>query len=208
MTEAGDVTPDRTNLLRTDCKQAAPANTVRDVQAPDIVSARYREQGRRLTPQRQLLFSLMYDNVTHPTAEALYDEASKRMPGISLRTVYQTLDELQEMGEVQLMHCDGGAVRFDPNVDEHHHAIDAATGQLFDVYVDNIDSLRAQLPAGFKVENVSIVFHGRLTGKSAGQATMSRTARPTNSKSPARQQTARAKSTSRTPRRASRGSTK
>lgn len=176
--------------------------------APDIVAARYREQGRRLTPQRQLLFSLMHDNATHPTAEALYDEASKRMPGISLRTVYQTLDELQEMGEVQLMRCDGGAVRFDSNVDEHHHAIDAVTGELFDVYVDNVDSLRAQLPAGFTVDNVSIVFHGRLAGQTASDATAVRAARRKNTKSPARQQTARAKSTKRSPRRASRGSTK
>lgn len=61
------------------------------------------------------------------------------------------------------------------------------------MYVDNIDSLRAQLPAGFEVQNVSIVFHGRLTRKT---------------KSPARQQTARAKSTKRAPRRTSRGSTK
>ena len=173
--------------------------------APDIVAAKYREQGRRLTPQRQMIFSLMHENVTHPTAEALFEEASKRMPGISLRTVYQTLDELEEMGEVQLMHCDGGAVRFDPNVDEHHHAIDAATGELFDVYVDNIDSLRAQLPAGFHVENVSIVFHGRVSGKQTGRTARSAS---TSTKSPERQQTARAKSTKRSPRRTSRGSNK
>ena len=174
--------------------------------APDIVAAKYREQGRRLTPQRQMIFSLMHENITHPTAEALYEEASKRMPGISLRTVYQTLDELEEMGEVQLMHCDGGAVRFDPNVDEHHHAIDAATGELFDVYVDNIDALRAQLPAGFEVDNVSIVFHGRVSGKSS-RTIQSRQA-TIRTKSPERQQTVRAKSTKRSPRRTSRGSNK
>ena len=174
--------------------------------APDIVATKYREQGRRLTPQRQLLFALMHDNVTHPTAEALFEEASKRMPGISLRTVYQTLDELNEMGEVQLMHCDGGAVRFDPNVEDHHHAMDAETGELYDVYVDNIDSLRAKLPAGFEVDNVSIVFHGRVAAKPASAS--KRAASPKNTKSPARQQTVRAKSTTRTPRRTSRGSTK
>ncbi len=202
------MTFDRTNLLRTTCKQALIANILFVVHAPELVAAKYREQGRRLTPQRQLLFSLMHDNVTHPTAEALFEEASKRMPGISLRTVYQTLDELEEMGEVQLMHCDGGAVRFDPNVDEHHHAIDADTGELFDVYVDNIDSLRAKLPAGFEVENVTIVFHGRVAGKPASTST-SRAARTNTSQvSSARQQTARAKSTTRTPRRTSRGSTK
>ena len=171
--------------------------------SPDVVAAKYKEQGRRLTPQRKLLFSLMHNNESHPTAEGLFEVASKRMPGISLRTVYQTLDELSEMGEIQLMHCDGGAVRFDPNVDEHHHAVCAETGELFDVYVDNIDSLRAQLPAGFEVQNVSIVFHGRLATSASG---VSRTSRSNTTKSPARQQTVRAKSTKRAPRRTSRGS--
>ncbi len=166
--------------------------------SPAEVAARYKEQGRRLTPQRQLLFSLMHNNASHPTAEGLHEVASKRMPGISLRTVYQTLDELSDMGEIQLMHGDGGALRFDSNVDEHHHAVCAETGELFDVYVDNIESLRAQLPAGFEVQNVSIVFHGRLAKKKS----------QTTTKSPARQQTARAKTTKRSPRRTSRGSTK
>ena len=173
--------------------------------SPEIVAVKYKEQGRRLTPQRKLLFQLMHNNETHPTAEGLFEEASKRMPGISLRTVYQTLDELSEMGEIQLMHCDGGAVRFDPNVDEHHHAVCAETGELFDVYVDNIDALRAQLPAGFQVQNVSIVFHGRVANTSAIGA---RSTRAVTTKSPARQQTVRAKSTKRTPRRTSRGSNK
>jgi Fe2+ or Zn2+ uptake regulation protein len=171
------------------------------VQAPELVAAKYRAQGRRLTSQRQLIFSLLHDNATHPTADALFAVASKRMPGISLRTVYQTLDELSEMGEIQLMRCDGGALRFDPNVDDHHHALDAATGEVFDVYVDNLDALRAQLPEGFEVENVSIVFHGRVAKGSSARSTSS-------PKSPARQQTKRAKSTKRSPRRTSRGSSK
>jgi Fe2+ or Zn2+ uptake regulation protein len=115
--------------------------------------------------------------------------------------VYQTLDELSEMGEIQLMRCDGGALRFDPNVDDHHHALDAATGEVFDVYVDNLDALRAQLPEGFEVENVSIVFHGRVAKGNSARSTSS-------TKSPVRQQTGRAKSTKRSPRRTSRGSSK
>ena len=176
------------------------------MQTPDLVAAKYRASGRRLTPQRKLLFALMHGNETHPTAEGLFEVANKRMPGISLRTVYQTLDELSEMGEIQLMRCDGGAVRFDPNVDEHHHALDSATGHVFDVYVDNIDALRAQLPAHFEVETVSIVFHGRVASRPVNPA--SPAARIKKSKSPARQQTARANTTKRAPRRTSRGSTK
>jgi Fe2+ or Zn2+ uptake regulation protein len=172
------------------------------VRSPEIIADAYRNEGRRLTPQRQLLFALMHGNETHPSAEGLYEVASKRMPGISLRTVYQTLDELAAMGEIQLMHCDGGAVRFDPNVDDHHHALDASTGEVFDVYVDNIDELRAKLPEGFHVDQVSIVFRGRL----ARHAKSSK--KSSTQKSPAQQQTARAKSTTRSPRRTSRGNNK
>ena len=172
------------------------------VNSPSVLAATYRAHGRKLTPQQQLIFSLLHDNTSHPTAEALYATASHKMPGISLRTVYQTLDELEEMGEVQLMHCDGGAVRFDPNIDDHHHALDAATGEVFDVYVDNLDSLRAKLPEGFEVEQVSIVFRGRVAKVASAKPAQ------TKAKSPARQQTVRAKSTKRAPRRTSRGSSK
>ena len=57
--------------------------------SPTVLAAAYRAQGRKLTPQRQLIFSLLHDNRTHQTAEALYATASHKMPGISLRTVYQ-----------------------------------------------------------------------------------------------------------------------
>ena len=91
--------------------------------SPTVLAAAYRAQGRKLTPQRQLIFSLLHDNTTHPTAEALYATASHKMPGISLRTVYQTLNELAEMGELQAIDLGEGVTRFDPNVDDHHHAI-------------------------------------------------------------------------------------
>jgi len=83
----------------------------------------FRSKQLKLTPQRQLLFSLLYENESHPTAEALYEVASQQMPGISLRTVYQTLGELVEMGELQLIDFGVGATRFDPNMGDHHHFI-------------------------------------------------------------------------------------
>ena len=64
------------------------------MQSPASLAVAYRDNGRKLTPQRQLIFQLMHENETHPTAEELYDQASAQMPGISLRTVYQTLNEL------------------------------------------------------------------------------------------------------------------
>ena len=45
------------------------------------------------------------------------------MPGILLRTIYQTLGELAEMGELQLVDVGIGATRFDPNIADHHHFV-------------------------------------------------------------------------------------
>ena len=57
--------------------------------------------GLKVTPQRQLLFRCSHGNTSHPTAEALYTRREPVMPGISLRTVYQTLTDLAAMGELQ-----------------------------------------------------------------------------------------------------------
>ena len=83
----------------------------REVRSPEQLVERFRSEGLKITPQRQLLFSLLHENAEHPTAEALFTTASSQMPGISLRTVYQTLTDLTEMGELSQVTFDGGAVR-------------------------------------------------------------------------------------------------
>ena len=66
----------------------------------ELVDA-FRANGLKVTPQRRLLFDLLHDNTSHPTADALFTQASAQMPGISLRTVYQTLNDLTSMGELR-----------------------------------------------------------------------------------------------------------
>ena len=93
------------------------------MRSPTELAQVFRDKQLKLTPQRQLLFSLLHQNQSQPTAESLYENASKQMPGISLRTIYQTLGELAEMGELQLVDVGIGATRFDPNIADHHHFV-------------------------------------------------------------------------------------
>jgi Fe2+ or Zn2+ uptake regulation protein len=127
----------------------------------------------KVTPQRQLLFGLLDGNTSHPTAEALFVEASAQMPGISLRTVYTTLTDLAEMGELQAVSCGLGAIRFDPNVDDHHHGVCDTCGSVTDAYVADADSLIVDGLDGFTTNSASIVFHGRCASCSsaAGRST-------------------------------------
>ncbi len=130
------------------------------MRAPAELTNSFRAQGLKVTPQRQLLFKLMHDNASHPTADALFATASKLMPGISLRTVYQTLNDLAAMGELQVLQSGSGASRFDPNLSEHHHALCARCGELRDVYVDDVDQLQVRNLGGFVADRARIVFGG------------------------------------------------
>jgi len=130
------------------------------MRSPVELAWTFRAQGRKLTPQRQLLFQLMHDNGTHPTAEELYAMASAKMPGISLRTVYQTLNELGEMGELQFVDVGFGATRFDPNVDDHHHVVCGKCGVIRDVYVKGVALLKPTGAEEFSVTDVGVLFHG------------------------------------------------
>ena len=129
--------------------------------SPAELAIQFRSMGRKLTPQRQLIFSLLHNNETHPTAENLYGIASAQMPGISLRTVYQTLNELAEMGELQLIDLGEGGMRFDPNVDDHHHAVCSMCGKIRDVHVKGAAALKPNDASDFMVSDVGVVFRGK-----------------------------------------------
>jgi len=128
----------------------------------DELTERFRASGLRVTPQRQAIFGLLQGNVEHPTVESLYDAARAGMPTISLKTVYQTVHDLEEMGEVVLLDVGTGSVRVDPNVeDAHHHLICTECGKVRDVLVDVADlTIPARDRRGFTVDDVEVHFRG------------------------------------------------
>lgn len=128
------------------------------MRSPEELTVAFRAAGLKVTPQRQLLFSLMHNNSSHPTAETLYAMASQQMPGISLRTVYQTLTDLAHMGELQSIEVGTGSMRFDPNISDHHHAVCDQCGAVHDVYVSQAP--QASGLNGFAVHNAHIVYRG------------------------------------------------
>lgn len=130
------------------------------MKSPTELADAFRRRGLKVTPQRQLLFGLLEGNTTHPTADGLYARASKLMPGISLRTVYTTLTDLVEMGELQSVSLDSGATRFDPNVDDHHHGVCERCGAVVDLYVDGAEHLVLGGDEQFAPTTTSIVFRG------------------------------------------------
>lgn len=122
----------------------------------------FRANGRKVTPQRQCIFGVLFGDTSHPTAEAVYEAARRQMTTMSLKTVYQTLHELVALGEVAALDLGTGTTRFDPNVDTtHHHLVCRACGRVSDLEAD-FSALRvpAGQDAGFQVGAPEVVFRG------------------------------------------------
>lgn len=97
---------------------------------------RFRAAGRRITPQRSLVFDLLDGNTDHPTAESLHLQAVQTMPTMSLRTVYAILGELEALGAVRSLDLGTGSKRFCVNPTPHHHIVCERCGRVRDVYVE------------------------------------------------------------------------
>ncbi len=132
-----------------------------DMQTADELTPIFRAQGLRVTPQRQAIFRLLYGNDRHPTVDALYDAARDEMPTISLKTVYQTVHDLEALGQVSLLDLGTGSVRVDPNVDaDHHHLVCSSCGLVRDVPVTDVPVLPARYRRDFTTDAVEVIFRG------------------------------------------------
>ncbi|MGQ0823455.1 MAG: Fur family transcriptional regulator [Actinomycetota bacterium] len=123
----------------------------------------FRRQGLRVTPQRQAIFGLLQNEVSHPTVEALFDRARADMPTISLKTVYQTVHDLEALGQISVLDLGTGSLRVDPNVDdEHHHQVCSQCGRVRDVPVEFAGlRLPIRYRRDFTVDAVQVIFRGR-----------------------------------------------
>jgi Fe2+ or Zn2+ uptake regulation protein len=133
------------------------------VHRPEELTELFRATGRKVTAQRQYIFRALQGDETHPSAESVYESVRAELETISLKTVYQTLHELADLGELHTLHLGTGAVRFDPNVEaHHHHLVCRSCGKVRDLYM-TYEGL--EVPPGaaqdFDVSSAEVVFRGQ-----------------------------------------------
>lgn len=132
------------------------------MRSPEQLTTRFRQEGLRVTPQRQCIFRLLQGNDRHPTVESLFEQVQAEMPTISIKTVYQTVHDLETLGEVHILDLGTGSVRVDPNVDEaHSHLVCTSCGKVRDLVVD-VSTLKvpARRLQGFAVGEAEVIFRG------------------------------------------------
>jgi Fur family peroxide stress response transcriptional regulator len=119
-------------------------------------------KGLRSTKQRASVYCSILDKQDHPTADDILLRVRKRLPSISLATVYNCLETLVDCGLVRQVNLDRASTRFCPNLAPHAHFKCSETGKIFDLSIDeeSINSLQSILPQGFKAQNFELSFSG------------------------------------------------
>lgn len=103
-------------------------------------------QGLRCTRQREVVLLSLARTTDHPTAEELHRLVRAEDPGISLATIYNTLDVLLACGLARRIPNGGGPARFDADTSSHVHVV-RTDGVVMDVPEDLSARLLAAVPA-------------------------------------------------------------
>jgi Fe2+ or Zn2+ uptake regulation protein len=121
-----------------------------------------RARGQRVTAQRLAIRHALARLDRHASAEEVHAEVATRLSGVSMPTVYATLDLLAELGIARKVHPGEGPVLYDPRIDEHHHLACRRCGRVEDVEgaVVATEALDNARRAGFAPAQVDVVIGG------------------------------------------------
>lgn len=95
----------------------------------------------RMTRQRRIILEELKNLHSHPTADEVYETVRKRMPRISLGTVYRNLEILSQWGLAQKLDLAGARRRFDGSTEAHYHVRCLGCGQIEDVPGEPLQNL-------------------------------------------------------------------
>lgn len=133
----------------------------------------FAEHDLRCTKQRKAIYSALTGTRCHPTADDLYRTVQDSLPGVSLATVYNTLEAFNDAGLISKLPDAGsnGSARYDAHREPHTHLRDRCTGKVADapddlsqLILDNLpqevlDTIRERM--GFTVEEVQVELVGK-----------------------------------------------
>lgn len=121
-----------------------------------------RERSLRVTAQRLEIFRTVAQSKAHPSAEAVFGFVRKKLPNISLDTVYRTLASMEEAGLVFRVGMSSKA-RFDADLSPHYHFVCMSCGEVYDVFPPGGEPA-PRVPENVsefgEVKNVNLQFRG------------------------------------------------
>ncbi|MDA8441573.1 MAG: Fur family transcriptional regulator [Peptococcaceae bacterium] len=121
-----------------------------------------KEKGIRVTPQRQAILEYLKHVDTHPNAEEIYAHIRTKFAGISLGTIYNSLNMLCDKGLIQELAYGDTFSRFDGNPMPHDHIVCDVCRKVVDYHGPLLDNLLdlAQQESGFAIKGYRLELHG------------------------------------------------
>ncbi|MCK4872191.1 MAG: transcriptional repressor [Phycisphaerales bacterium] len=113
---------------------------------PSELRSVFARHGLRCTQQRQVLYEVLVSTDRHPTAEQLYRMVGERDSGLSMATVYNTLEAFCEAGLCLKLAALNGSCRYDGATHDHLHFKDVRTGEIRDVPEEISEMLLDSIP--------------------------------------------------------------
>ncbi|MCD4670512.1 MAG: transcriptional repressor [Actinomycetia bacterium] len=108
-----------------------------------------------MTKQRKVILEEIKKSKAHPAADEIYDLVKKKIPGISLGTVYRNLDILSGEGLVRKLELAHTQRRYDGNMKNHYHVLCTKCGRIDDLIARGADDIE---------ELLGVRSHYRITG--------------------------------------------
>jgi Fur family transcriptional regulator, peroxide stress response regulator len=136
------------------------------------------------THQRQLIYEAVMAMPVHPSPEAIYDKVKKRIPSISLATVYKNVHTFLDSGVLREVSWHHGSLRVELNAEAHHHLICVNCKSIMDLQESSFKPAlsKERLPRGFQVKRIAIDVLGVCQACSSGtHVSGSRSSRPRSS---------------------------
>jgi Fe2+ or Zn2+ uptake regulation protein len=120
-----------------------------------------KEKGFKLTPQRLQIIDIMAHDRSHPSAMTLYKKARKKIPSISISTVYLTLALLKKYGLIKELEFNEMDNRYDGNTTKHVNLICAACGIIEDFEAElPVSTNIVQKRTGFRAYDTRMEYYG------------------------------------------------
>ncbi len=115
-----------------------------------------------LTKQRSAVLQVIRESELHLTANEVFEDARRTLPGISFATVYNSLRYLREEKLIGEVRFGNDSTRYDRNLTRHDHAICNKCGKLVDLDLSIPNSLikEAAELSKFKAGSIELTLHG------------------------------------------------
>jgi Fur family ferric uptake transcriptional regulator len=116
-----------------------------------------------MTSQRSVILEELRKTKNHPTADEVYALVRRRLPRVSLATVYRNLDLLTQEGLIQTVELGGCPRRYDGWVDDHIHVRCLDCGRVDDITDGLLGRARKRVEelSGYSIAGHHLEFTGK-----------------------------------------------